>query len=88
MYEIVHVLCSLPGQMHPAVPSGTIPEEYLRVLRPFATPDDLRLTSVPLGLDPSAAAHAAAAAAAYYHPAFLHHPLSLPRYTSVSRKLI
>ncbi|XP_077371777.1 genetic suppressor element 1-like isoform X2 [Festucalex cinctus] len=70
---------SLPGQMHTAVPSGTIPEDYLRALRPFATPDDLRLTSVPLGLDPSAAAHAAAAAAAYYHPAFLHHPLSLPR---------
>ncbi|XP_057692586.1 genetic suppressor element 1-like isoform X1 [Corythoichthys intestinalis] len=69
---------SLPGQMHPAVPSGTIPEEYLRALRPFATPDDMRLTSVPLGLDPSAAA-AHAAAAAYYHPAFLHHPLSLPR---------
>ncbi|XP_051917592.1 genetic suppressor element 1-like isoform X1 [Hippocampus zosterae] len=69
---------SLPGQMHPAVPSGTIPEEYLRALRPFATPDDLRLTCVPLGLDPSAA-HAAAAAAAYYHPAFLHHSLSLPR---------
>ncbi|XP_077424070.1 genetic suppressor element 1-like isoform X2 [Vanacampus margaritifer] len=72
---------SLPGQMHTAVPSGTIPEDYLRALRPFATLDDLRLTSVPLGLDPSAAAHAAAAAAAaaYYHPAFLHHPISLPR---------
>ncbi|XP_061138943.1 genetic suppressor element 1-like isoform X1 [Syngnathus typhle] len=73
---------SLPGQMHPAAPSGNIPEDYLRSLRPFATPDDLRLTSVPLGLDHSAAAAhaaAAAAAAAYYHPGFLHHPLSLPR---------
>ncbi|XP_077452705.1 genetic suppressor element 1-like isoform X2 [Stigmatopora argus] len=60
---------SLPGQM---LPSGSIPEDYLRALRPFATPDDLRLTSAPLGLDPSVAA-------AYYHPAFLHHPLSLPR---------
>ncbi|KAM8862089.1 genetic suppressor element 1-like isoform 1-T1 [Synchiropus picturatus] len=69
---------SLPGQMHPVVPSGAIPEEYLRALRPFATSDDLRLTSVPLSLDPAAAAHAAAAAA-YYHPAYLHHPLSLPR---------
>ncbi|KAM9377961.1 genetic suppressor element 1-like [Pholidichthys leucotaenia] len=68
---------SLPGQMHPVVPSGAVPEEYLRALRPFATSDDLRLASLPLSLDP-AAAHAAAAAA-YYHPAYLHHPLSLPR---------
>uniref|UniRef100_A0A673AA21 Gse1 coiled-coil protein n=1 Tax=Sphaeramia orbicularis TaxID=375764 RepID=A0A673AA21_9TELE len=68
---------SLPGQMHPVVPSGAVPEEYLRALRPFATSDDLRLTSLPLSLDPAAAAHAAAAA--YYHPAYLHHPLSLPR---------
>ncbi|KAM9754469.1 genetic suppressor element 1-like isoform 2-T2 [Menidia menidia] len=67
---------SLPGQMHPVVPSGAVPEEYLRALRPFTTADDLRLTSLPLGLDPAAAAHAAAAA--YYHPAYLHHPLSLP----------
>ncbi|XP_061896970.1 genetic suppressor element 1-like isoform X2 [Entelurus aequoreus] len=70
---------SLPGQMHPAVPSGAVPEEYLRALRPFATPDDLRLTSVPLNLDPGLAAHAAAAAAFYHHPAFMHHRLSLPR---------
>ncbi|XP_028440374.1 genetic suppressor element 1-like isoform X1 [Perca flavescens] len=69
---------SLPGQMHPVVPSGAVPEEYLRALRPFATSEDLRLTSLPLSLDPAAAAHAAAAAA-YYHPAYLHHPLSLPR---------
>ncbi|XP_029379382.1 genetic suppressor element 1-like isoform X2 [Echeneis naucrates] len=68
---------SLPGQMHPVIPSGAVPEEYLRALRPFATSDDLRLTSLPLSLDP-AAVHAAAAAA-YYHPAYLHHPLSLPR---------
>ncbi|KAM4573187.1 genetic suppressor element 1-like isoform 1-T1 [Odontesthes bonariensis] len=68
---------SLPGQMHQVVPSGAVPEEYLRALRPFTTSDDLRLTSLPLGLDPAAAAHAAAAA--YYHPAYLHHPLSLPR---------
>lgn len=70
------VLRSLTGQMHP--------EEYLRVLRPFAASDELRLSSVPLSLDPAAAAaaaaaHAAAAAAAYFHPAYLHHPLSLPR---------
>ncbi|KAF0041231.1 hypothetical protein F2P81_007129 [Scophthalmus maximus] len=63
-------------QMHPV---GAVPEEYLRALRPFATSDDLRLASLPLSLDPAAAAHAAAAAAAYYHPAYLHHPLSLPR---------
>ncbi|KAM4619517.1 genetic suppressor element 1-like [Polymixia lowei] len=68
---------SLPGQMHPVVPSGAVPEEYLRGLRPFATSDDLRLASLPLGLDPTAAAHAAAAA--YYHPAYLHHPLTLQR---------
>ncbi|XP_061677836.1 genetic suppressor element 1-like isoform X5 [Syngnathoides biaculeatus] len=70
---------SLPGQTHPTVPSGTIPEEYLRALRPFAAADDPRLTSVPLGLDAAAAHAAAAAAAAYYHSAYLHHPLSLPR---------
>ncbi|XP_029009690.1 genetic suppressor element 1-like isoform X2 [Betta splendens] len=68
---------NLPGQMHPVVPSGAIPEEYLRALRPFATADDLRLTSLPLSLDPTAA-HAAATAA-YYHPAYLHYPLSLQR---------
>uniref|UniRef100_A0A3Q3WPR9 Genetic suppressor element-like domain-containing protein n=1 Tax=Mola mola TaxID=94237 RepID=A0A3Q3WPR9_MOLML len=70
---------SLSGQMHPVIPSGAVPEEYLRALRPFATSDDLRMTSLPLGLDPAAAAAHAAAAAAYYHPAYLHHPLSLPR---------
>ncbi|XP_029289196.1 genetic suppressor element 1-like [Cottoperca gobio] len=69
---------SLPGQMHHVVPSGAIPEEYLRALRPFATSDDLRLASLPLTLDPAVAAHAAAAAA-YYHPAYMHHPMSLPR---------
>lgn len=60
---------------------SAVPEEYLRALRPFATSDDLRLASLPLSLDPAAAAHAAAAAAAaaYYHPAYLHHPLSLQR---------
>ncbi|KAF3854694.1 hypothetical protein F7725_022749 [Dissostichus mawsoni] len=65
---------SLPGQMHPGVPSGGIPEEYLRALRPFATSDDLRMASLPMSLDPAHAAHAAAAAA-YYHPAYLHHQL-------------
>lgn len=65
--------------MHPAVPSSAVPEEYLRALRPFTTSDDLRLTPLPLSLDPAAAAAHAAAAAAYYHPAYLHHPLSLPR---------
>ncbi|XP_078804995.1 genetic suppressor element 1 isoform X1 [Oryzias latipes] len=69
---------SLPGQMHSMVPSGAIPEEYLRALRPFANSEDLRLTSLSLSLDPAVAAHAASAAA-YYHPAYLHHPLSLPR---------
>ncbi|KAJ3596224.1 hypothetical protein NHX12_002633 [Muraenolepis orangiensis] len=64
------------GQMHPVVPSGAVPEEYLRGLRPFPTPEDLRLSSLPLGLDPTTAAHAAAA---YYHPAYLHHPLALHR---------
>ncbi|XP_070294737.1 genetic suppressor element 1-like, partial [Salvelinus sp. IW2-2015] len=63
---------SLPGQVHPAVPSGTVPEEYLRGLRPFSTSDDLRLPSLHLGLDPVTAAHVTAAAA-YYHPAYLHH---------------
>jgi len=64
--------------MHPGVPSGGIPEEYLRALRPFATSDDLRMASLPMSLDPAHAAHAAAAAA-YYHPAYLHHQLSLQR---------
>lgn len=64
--------------MHPAVPSSAIQEEYLRALRPFGTSDDLRLTSLPMSLEQAAAAHAAAAAA-YYHPAYMHHPLSLPR---------
>ncbi|XP_071776383.1 genetic suppressor element 1-like [Centroberyx gerrardi] len=68
---------SLPGQMHPVVPSGAVPEEYLRGIRPFAASDELRLASLPLGLDPATAAHAAAAA--YYHPAYLHHPLTLQR---------
>ncbi|XP_008310186.1 genetic suppressor element 1-like isoform X1 [Cynoglossus semilaevis] len=72
-------LSSLPGQMHPMVSSGAVPEEYLRTLRPFATSDDLRLTSLPLSLDPAAATAYAAAASAYYHPAYLHHPMSLPR---------
>ncbi|CAB1343282.1 unnamed protein product, partial [Coregonus sp. 'balchen'] len=58
--------------VHPAVPLGAVPEEYLRGLRPFATSDDLRLPSLPLGLDPVTAAHVTAAAA-YYHPAYLHH---------------
>lgn len=53
------------------------------MLRPFAASDELRLSSAPLGLDPAAAAaaaaHAAATAAAYFHPAYLHHPLALPR---------
>ncbi|CAB1313716.1 unnamed protein product [Coregonus sp. 'balchen'] len=59
-------------QVHPAVSSGAVQEEYLRGLRPFATSDDLRLRSLPLGLDPTTAAHVTAAAA-YYHPAYLHH---------------
>ena len=79
MFNAMLFLCSLSGQMHPVIPSGAVPEEYLRALRPFATSDDLRMTSLPLGLDPAAAAAHAAAAAAYYHPAYLHHPLSLPR---------
>ncbi|XP_019912130.3 genetic suppressor element 1 [Esox lucius] len=63
---------SLPGQVHPTAPSGSVPEEYLRGLRPFTTSDDLRLPSLPLGLDPATAAHVTAAAA-FYHPAYLHH---------------
>ncbi|KAM6961418.1 genetic suppressor element 1-like [Aplochiton taeniatus] len=76
---------SLPGQVHPAVPAGAVPEEYLRGLRPFATSDDLRLTSLPLGLDPATAAHAAAAA--YYHPAYLHHPLTLHSLTRAPSRM-
>jgi hypothetical protein len=45
-------------------------------LEPFPGPEDLRLSSLPLGLDPATAAHAAAA---YYHPAYLHHPLAMHR---------
>lgn len=52
------------------VPPGGVPEEYLRGFRPYATAEDLRMPSLPLGLDPAAAA----AAAAYYHPGYLPHP--------------
>ncbi|KAJ8003066.1 hypothetical protein DPEC_G00165490 [Dallia pectoralis] len=63
---------SLPGQVHPVVPSGSVPDEYLRGVRPFTTSEDLRLPSLPMGLNPATAAHVTAAAA-YYHPAYLHH---------------
>lgn len=53
------------------VPPGGVPEEYLRGFRPYATAEDLRMPSLPLGLDPAAAA---AAAANYYHPSYLVHP--------------
>ncbi|KAG5839286.1 hypothetical protein ANANG_G00203430 [Anguilla anguilla] len=64
----------LPRQMAHVVPPAGVPEEYLRSFRPYATAEDLRMPSLPLGLDPAAAA----AAAAYYHPGYLPHPL-LPR---------
>lgn len=61
------------------VPPGGVPEEYLRGFRPYATAEDLRMPSLPLGLDP---ATAAAAAANYYHPSYLVHPsFSHYRYT-------
>ena len=52
------------------VPPGGVPEEYLRGFRPYATAEDLRMPSLPLGLDPATAA----ATAAYYHPGYLPHP--------------
>lgn len=71
---------SLPRQLSNAVPPGAIPEEYLRSFRPYATTEDsLRMQSLPLGLDPAAAA----AAAAYYHPSYLPHPSFTP-YRSAS----
>lgn len=36
-----------------AVPLGAVPEEYLRSgFRPYGSAEDLRLSSLPLGLDP------------------------------------
>uniref|UniRef100_A0A8C2HWP1 Gse1 coiled-coil protein n=1 Tax=Cyprinus carpio TaxID=7962 RepID=A0A8C2HWP1_CYPCA len=61
---------NLPRQMPHAVPPGSVPEEYLRGFRPYATAEELRMPSLPLGLDPATAA----AAAAYYHPGYLPHP--------------
>ncbi|KAL4630252.1 genetic suppressor element 1-like isoform X4 [Arapaima gigas] len=69
-------LNSLSRQMHHVVPPAGLPEEYLRSFRPYATAEDLRMSSLPLGLDPAAAA--AAAAAAYYHPGYLPHPSFSP----------
>lgn len=69
-------LCSsLPRQMPHGVPPAGVPEEYLRGFRPYATAEDLRMPSLPLGLDP---ATAAAAAANYYHPSYLVHPSFSP----------
>ncbi|TNN74924.1 Genetic suppressor element 1 [Liparis tanakae] len=66
---------NLPRQMSNAVPPGHVPEEYLRGFRPYATTEDaLRMSSLPLGLDPATAA----AAAAYYHPSYLPHPSFTP----------
>ncbi|MEQ2208492.1 Genetic suppressor element 1, partial [Xenoophorus captivus] len=57
------------------MPPGAVPEEYIRSFRPYATTEDpLRMQSLPLGLDPAAAA----AAAAYYHPSYLPHPSFTP----------
>ncbi|XP_077104287.1 genetic suppressor element 1 isoform X3 [Siphateles boraxobius] len=61
---------NLPRQMPHAVPPTSVPEEYLRGFRPYTTAEELRMPSLPLGLDPATAA----AAAAYYHPGYLHHP--------------
>uniref|UniRef100_A0A672PG57 Genetic suppressor element 1-like n=1 Tax=Sinocyclocheilus grahami TaxID=75366 RepID=A0A672PG57_SINGR len=61
---------NLPRQMPHAVPPASVPEEYLRGFRPYATAEELRMPSLPLGLDPATAA----AAAAYYHPGYLPHP--------------
>ncbi|KTF91449.1 hypothetical protein cypCar_00007561 [Cyprinus carpio] len=70
---------NLPRQMPHAVPPGSVPEEYLRGFRPYATAEELRMPSLPLGLDPATAA----AAAAYYHPGYLPHP-SFSHYSLVS----
>ncbi|XP_051726961.1 genetic suppressor element 1 isoform X3 [Ctenopharyngodon idella] len=61
---------NLPRQMPHAVPPTSVPEEYLRGFRPYTTAEELRMPSLPLGLDPATAA----AAAAYYHPGYLPHP--------------
>uniref|UniRef100_A0A8C6SJ64 Gse1 coiled-coil protein n=1 Tax=Neogobius melanostomus TaxID=47308 RepID=A0A8C6SJ64_9GOBI len=66
---------NLPRQLPNAVPTGPVPEEYLRGFRPYGTAEDaLRMPSLPLGLDPATAA----AAAAYYHPSYLPHPSFTP----------
>ncbi|XP_059362202.1 genetic suppressor element 1-like isoform X1 [Carassius carassius] len=61
---------NLPRQMPHAMPPASVPEEYLRGFRPYATAEELHMPSLPLGLDPATAA----AAAAYYHPGYLPHP--------------
>uniref|UniRef100_A0AAY4BCZ4 Genetic suppressor element-like domain-containing protein n=1 Tax=Denticeps clupeoides TaxID=299321 RepID=A0AAY4BCZ4_9TELE len=65
---------NLPRQIPHTLPPAGVPEEYLRGFRPYATPEDLRMPSLPLGLDPATAA----AAAAYYHPGYLPHPSFSP----------
>ncbi len=63
-----------------AMPPASVPEEYLRGFRPYATAEELRMPSLPLGLDPATAV----AAAAYYHPGYLPHPsFSHYRYTNM-----
>ena len=66
---------SLPRQLTHGVPPGSVPGEYLRGFRPYATAEEaLRMPALPMGLDPATAA----AAAAYYHPSYLPHPSFAP----------
>lgn len=57
-----------------ALPLGAVPEEYLRSgFRPYGSADDLRLPSLPLGLDPG-----------YFRSGYLAYPaLSSYRYVYV-----
>ncbi|XP_030621139.1 genetic suppressor element 1-like [Chanos chanos] len=62
---------NLPRQVPHMLPVGAVlSEEYLRGLRVYSSAEDLRLPSLPLGLDPNTAA----ATAAYLHSGYLPHP--------------
>ncbi|KYO37936.1 genetic suppressor element 1 isoform A [Alligator mississippiensis] len=66
---------NLQRPVHHVVPPSAVTEDYLRSFRPYHTPEDLRMSSLPpLSLDP-------ATAAAYYHPSYLaHHPFPHPAF--------
>uniref|UniRef100_A0A4W4E9R5 Genetic suppressor element-like domain-containing protein n=1 Tax=Electrophorus electricus TaxID=8005 RepID=A0A4W4E9R5_ELEEL len=58
---------NLSRQVPHVLQSGAVPEEYLRSgFRPYGSAEELRVSSLPLGLDPGTAA--------YFHSGYLSHP--------------